>query len=291
MWNTITLNFQARAKRETFQGRVYLVAPMVMLTEGVHAGSNGPLFYSAAELSKNVAAWNSKPVTIRHPVINGQGVSACDPAILEKQGVGTIKNTKWEKGKLRADAWIDTERLQALAPTVYNTIQDGGIVEISTGLYTDNEYLQGHYGGKDFLYKATNFQPDHLAILPDQKGACAILDGCGLLQTNEESHTMNAYEQLPPLFGPETVLNNGTGDRDDNLLPHNDGAQGLPLPSMHFGPETVVNCGCADKAKAALDDDDIGLLLPIMNFDKPTIPTGNHGADDDDGLQLPRMVF
>ena len=36
----IVLNLSPKMRRETMEGRDYLVVPMVMLTEGVHAGSN-----------------------------------------------------------------------------------------------------------------------------------------------------------------------------------------------------------------------------------------------------------
>ena len=41
---------------------------MTMLVEGVHSGSDGPLLYRKQELSRNVQAWEMKPITVGHPV-------------------------------------------------------------------------------------------------------------------------------------------------------------------------------------------------------------------------------
>ena len=38
-------------------GKDFLVAPMVMIVEGVLEGSEGPLYYPATELAKTPAVW------------------------------------------------------------------------------------------------------------------------------------------------------------------------------------------------------------------------------------------
>lgn len=60
------------------------------------------------------------------------------------------------------------------------------MVELSTGLFTDNEVEAGTWNGEDFVAIARNYRPDHLAILPDKVGACSIKDGAGLLRLNDE---------------------------------------------------------------------------------------------------------
>ena len=75
----ITANLKASSLRyDEMEGREYVVCPMVMLTEGVHRGSNGPLYYPKGELSKTPAVWNYKPVVVYHPTMNGKPISACD---------------------------------------------------------------------------------------------------------------------------------------------------------------------------------------------------------------------
>jgi hypothetical protein len=190
-FNRFTFNLQtnkASLRHDRMEGREYLVAPCVMLTEGVHAGSQGSLYYPADELSKFPAIWNTRPVVVYHPTQNGQGVSAADPVVFDKQRIGLLMNTRFEAGALKADAWLDTERMKAVDDRVLNALESNTVMEVSTGLYTDNELVEGEWNGEKYKAIARNYRPDHLAILPDQKGACSIADGAGLLR-NEAAKT------------------------------------------------------------------------------------------------------
>lgn len=181
----ITMNFAPVVRHETLNGRDYLVAPMVMLTVGVHNGSNGPLYYPREELAKTPVVWNMKPIVVYHPATNGQGVTATDPDVLTTQSVGMVMHAKFVDGKLRAEAWLERGRLEAIDPRIVETLESGNLMEVSTGLFTDNVYEPGVHNGCDYDMVARNFRPDHLAILPDKVGACSIQDGAGLLQLNE----------------------------------------------------------------------------------------------------------
>lgn len=197
MLETLTFNLGTTPiRRETLHGRGYIVAPLAMLTEGVHNGSGGPLLYRESECRKSVPAWNMKPIVVYHPQINGAGVSACDPDILEKQQVGMVMNVRWD-GKLRAEAWIEEGRATAVDDRVVVALEENRMMEVSTGLFTNNVGEPGEWGGKAYNAEATEHQPDHLALLPDQIGACSIADGAGLLQLNE--HTPAGMD-LTPLF-------------------------------------------------------------------------------------------
>lgn len=185
MLTTLTFNLVNTAiRRERLHGREHVVAPMAMLTEGVHTGSNGPLLYRKEECARAVPAWNMKPIVVYHPEMNGRGVSACDPVVLEKQQVGVIMNTRWD-GKLRAEAWIDVSRATVVDPRVLAALEENRIMEVSTGLFTDNVGDAGEWEGIAYNAEARNHQPDHLALLPDKIGACSVADGAGLLQLNE----------------------------------------------------------------------------------------------------------
>lgn len=181
----LTFNTGSALRDEVLEGRSYCVAPMVMLTEGVHTGSQGALYYPKDELSKTPVVWNHKPIVVYHPEINGQGVSACSPEIVENQKVGIIFNTVFD-GKLRAEAWFDKEKLPKVDNRIWEAIQKNEMVELSTGLFTDNTKTPGSWNGEAYDAIAKNYRPDHLAILPDRIGACSIADGAGLLQLNEE---------------------------------------------------------------------------------------------------------
>lgn len=185
LYQQVLSNTKATARKDTLEGRECLVVPMVMLTEGVHAGSGGPLFYPKDELSKTPVTWNHKPVVVYHPTLNGEGVSACEKDVLETHKVGVILNTRWDD-KLRAEAWLYEDALKRVDPRVLTAIENNQMMEVSTGLYTDNEELPGEWNTEKYTAIARNYRPDHLAILPDQIGACSVKDGAGLLRINTE---------------------------------------------------------------------------------------------------------
>ena len=183
-WQEITTNLLSKAGRirtDYLEGREYFVAPMVMLTEGVHNGSNGPLYYPPDELAKTPVVWNYKPIVVYHPQMNGQSISACDKTIIESRKVGVIMNTRYVGGKLKAEAWLEKARLGEVDKRVLNAIQSNTVMEVSTGLFTDNQGPGGTWNNEKYVATARNYRPDHLAILPDQKGSCSIADGAGLL--------------------------------------------------------------------------------------------------------------
>ena len=179
----IIFNLKPQIRHDTMEGKPYLVAPMVMMTEGVHNGSNGPLFYPSDELSKLPVIWNHKPVVVYHPIKG----SACSPDVLSARKVGVIMNTIFEDSKLKAEAWLEESRLKIVDKRILNALNEGRMVEVSTGLFTDNEEMVGDWNGKAYTAIARNHRPDHLAILPDLKGACSIEDGAGLLRLNAEN--------------------------------------------------------------------------------------------------------
>lgn len=162
------------------EDREHFVVPVVMLTEGVHSGSNGPLYYPPQELKRSVPHWNGKPVVVYHPELYNQPIAAAEPGVHNRQKIGTVFNTRFDGFKLSAEAWIDAERVRKVDSRVAEAIQSRRIVEVSTGVYSQHEYAPGAWKGERYEYIARHYVPDHLAVLPDQKGACSISDGAGL---------------------------------------------------------------------------------------------------------------
>lgn len=171
-------------RTKDLEGRPHFVVPMVMLTVGTHNGSNGPVYYPAVELEKSVPAWNGRPVLLYHSELYGQGVSAGDPDITNRQKIGVIYNTTFDGQRLKAEAWIDVERVTKVDQRILQTIQMNQQMEVSTGLFMDYKVESA---GKAPI--ARNYRPDHLAVLPDKVGACSLKDGCGLLR--------NEYQVVP----------------------------------------------------------------------------------------------
>lgn len=170
------------ARREVMGGRSYLVAPVTMLVEGIHHGSAGPVFYPSSELQAFPASWDGRPVTLGHPELEGQPVSASNLDAIELFSLGTLYNTRYdaELRGLRSEVWLDVDRARRLAPEVLSAMLAGEPIEVSTGLWFEPHGGEGMWGNEEFETTATGFRPDHLALLPDAVGACSISDGCGL---------------------------------------------------------------------------------------------------------------
>ena len=90
---SVVMNLTPSISYEEMEGRSYMVVPMVMLTVGVHNGSQGPLLYTEEELQKVPESWNHKPIIVYHPT---QNTTACTKEVLDKQKVGVIMNARWE---------------------------------------------------------------------------------------------------------------------------------------------------------------------------------------------------
>lgn len=224
MINKITVNADfALVRNETLEGKAYKAIPMVMLKEAVLNGSGGPTFYPQNEINKAPSGWNYKPVTVYHPTMNGQGVTATDPVIIENQKIGIIMNSHVEDGLLKAEAWIDVDKANKVDPRVMEMVENGEVVEVSTGLFTDTERHFGTFDGKEYGQIARNFVPDHLAVLPDKTGALSVAEGAGLLRNEEEAEeqieapsaveeasaaeveSINNVEELPVMANPAIV--------------------------------------------------------------------------------------
>ena len=178
---TILANAGTKTRRATLHGREYLVAPATMIVPGVLPGSKGPLLYPADEVSRDPHVWNYIPLVLGHPTVNGEQVSAKDPGILDRFGLGMVLRPKINNGNLDAEAWFDVQQTRKVSPKLWNMLQAEQPIELSTGLQTDEEPIEGVHNTVAYRAIARNYRPDHLAILLDSAGACGRKDGCGVL--------------------------------------------------------------------------------------------------------------
>ena len=189
---TLNLNFhntdqaQYTIRTEQMEGKQYIVVPVVMMVEGVHSGSRGPLLHTIDELGRFPDAWNGIPVVVNHPRDDGGGfVSANSPAVLEEYAVGKVFNTHVDGSRLRAEAWIDEQRLIAISPEAHQAVMEGQPLEVSVGVFNDEEPVEADWNGEHYIAIARNHRPDHLALLPGGVGACSWEDGCGIRVNNK----------------------------------------------------------------------------------------------------------
>ncbi len=203
----------SKVQKKTLAGRSYLVAPVAMIVEGVFAGNQGPILYEQSDITKSVASWNHKPITVGHPKRGDQFVSGCLPESIEDFGVGMVLNTSWNSRtkKLRAEAWFDETRLDVVpgGSAIKAALAKQEPMEVSTGLFVDKEVFSGQYNGKEFTGKARNFRPDHLAVIVNGVGACSLKDGAGLL-VNKDAQASDV--------NPQSGENLATTDAEGKLL-------------------------------------------------------------------------
>lgn len=179
----LTANRQSKVKpyRTTLGGRKYIVAPVVMINEGVLNGNQGAIYYAPRAVNNRVERWNDIPVTLGHPEdASGNKISARSPKVSDKYTVGRIFAATFTGNKLKAKAYLDEELMKEKAPGTLRDILRGGQVELSTGLYTSTVNETGDFKGKSYTKRLVSYEPDHLALLPNDRGACSLEDGCGV---------------------------------------------------------------------------------------------------------------
>ncbi|KKK79096.1 hypothetical protein LCGC14_2836960, partial [marine sediment metagenome] len=182
-----------KVTEKTHSGKPYLVVPVVMMVEGVHTGNHGPLLHLMEDLGKFSDSWNGRPVMIDHPVDgDGIAISANSPDVIEDSMVGIVYNTKVDD-KLRAEVWLDKDKLAEVSSDLLDNISEGKPIEISTGMFVEEEKQEGLWHEENYIAIARNIRPDHLALLPDAEGACSNDDGCGI-RNNMEGQNMEVKE-------------------------------------------------------------------------------------------------
>lgn len=174
-----------RVERRTLDGRPHLVAPIVALVAGVVNGELVPV----EELSAFAAAWNGRPAPLRHPQdASGQYISANSPEVIESSVIGTVFGMHVEAGRLLGEMWLDVEKCERLggdALRALRRLEAGEVIEVSTGYFCDFEPNEGVFNGRAYAGVQRNLRPDHVALLPDEVGACSIADGCGVGRFNQ----------------------------------------------------------------------------------------------------------
>lgn len=268
----VVANLQSGIRRETMHGREFIVAPATLLVEGVLNGSNGALYYPSMEINRDPMSWNYMPIVLNHPKdpTTGQNISARNARVLDKDQFGILLNAVAADGKLQTETWFDvanTKRIDSREGTdIYGKLERGEPIELSTGLFTDNESHSATFNGKAYNFIARNYRPDHLAVLPKEKGACSVTDGCGI-NVNKEcncggtcTECKNESKKKPQKPG-ESTMAKLTDEKRKELV---DGI--------------VANCRCEDEAKdrATLNE------LEDTELERTAQFVANAAADDEE---------
>lgn len=232
-FSTLSANIaQAKYRVEQLNGREHWAVPVSLLVPGVLPGSEGPLFYPLNEVKKSTRQWNNIPLVVEHPIAeNGKHVSARDPDVLNRQGVGVIMRAKTDD-RLRAEAWFDVEKTRQVDNTILSAIASGTKLEVSTGLFTENDRVApgASHKGRPYHSVAKNYMADHVAILRNgQKGACCVEDGCGVFNSQMSYRSIQEkiegqLRQSPPIEQSLAVSNPWVVEVfDDHFIVEKDG--------------------------------------------------------------------
>ena len=150
------------------------VARAVFIKPGV---LNGKLV-TAEELAANPITWNDTRVVVNHPRKDGIYVSA---KTLDIPFVGRLYDAEFDDG-LVGTIQLDVESLKDAG--LYERLAAGEVVEVSAGFYATVEQKTGIWNGKPYTGISRNIIPDHIALLPNEVGACSCKDGCGVFSVN-----------------------------------------------------------------------------------------------------------
>lgn len=183
-------------QRRQLNGRNYAVVPVIMMVEGVHSGSGGAILHLEENFSQNPDDWNNVPLTAGHPQNNEGNYISANDAQRDLWIVGHVDNAHVVDGKLKAEAWIDVQRAIAVNPEIMNYLDEGKPLDVSTGAMTYDIKKEGQWNDESYQAITEVYAPDHLALLPGDRGACSWSDGCGIRNNKEEeSNEMNPMKE------------------------------------------------------------------------------------------------
>ncbi len=211
---TCNLSDPSSIRREHISGRDYYIAPVVMMPTECVMNDN---LYTAEATENSVSAWNGRAFLVYHP--NEKG-SANTPHTFNTQQVGIIFNARIEDGFLKADVHIDIEKAMATnsGRKFIKYIEKNKHMDVSTGMKVSRRYSPGNYNGKPYTFVINSFEPDHLAVLPDKKGASSWYDGAGFnrneLNNNGDKPKMKT-ELLEKLVSEGIIQENQKKDYED----------------------------------------------------------------------------
>lgn len=179
----IVTNRLASTRTEVRKGKEYLVSPVVVIKEGIL----NDRFVPGEEIERFAESWNGRPVPVRHPKRGNQHVSANSLDILDEVVVGQLFNAHYEDAALKGEIWIDVQRAMGMGNEIAQIVanlKQGKPYEVSSAYWADDEAVTGEWGGIQYNAISRNLTPDHIAILPDEIGACSWQDGCGTPRVN-----------------------------------------------------------------------------------------------------------
>jgi hypothetical protein len=197
-----------QVKRQSMAGEEYIVVPITMLAEGVHCGNQGCFLYDKKIIAESVKAWAGKPITVNHPADGlGQPCLCNTPNIFDCYVIGHVFNPRLENAALKADGWLNLKRMASISNNLLDKLLKGDMINVSTGLTANGLSEKGGvWNNEQYIGEILGITPDHLAILPNDDGACSLQDGCGV-RNKADSKRKPAKGKLNGMKWNEKIIN------------------------------------------------------------------------------------
>ncbi|OED34602.1 hypothetical protein AB832_07190 [Flavobacteriaceae bacterium (ex Bugula neritina AB1)] len=177
--NTMVINSinSSVMNRKIINNQEHFIIEAIILKEGVL----NKIFYPDFIINKTAQSWNGRPIFINHPKVRDEPVSGNHPDMYDNN-VGHVFNVEFTHDKkLKCEMYLNVQKFVDTGNSkLLNMITDGEQINVSTGLRAVLDSTGGTYGSVEYEATIEDItMADHLAILPDENGACSIADGCG----------------------------------------------------------------------------------------------------------------
>lgn len=184
--NVRTAVNNAQIRRDKRNGKDVIIVPSATLPDDVVMNN---IKYPADEIAKSFHTLDRTFAPFKHPMVNGQYVSAREPEAVNEFYVGAWnENVRRENGRVWLDKVIDVEVAGRTenGKRLLEAINKGEPIHTSTGIFLEvDESTEAGYS-----YIAKNMYMDHDAILLDEEGAATPNQGVGMMVNSNQQITV-----------------------------------------------------------------------------------------------------
>lgn len=195
--NVRTAVNNAQIRRDKRNGKDVIIVPSATLPDDVVMNN---IKYPADEIAKSFHTLDRTFAPFRHPMVNGQYVSAREPEAVNDFYIGAWnENVRRENGRVWLDKVIDVEVANRTdsGKRLLDAINKGEPIHTSTGIFMEVDPAND----AGFSYIAKNMYFDHDAILLDEEGAATPNQGVGMM--------VNSKKEIPVI---NSVLDRAVDD-------------------------------------------------------------------------------
>lgn len=184
--NVRTAVNNAQIRRDKRNGKDVIIVPSATLPDDVVMNN---IKYPADEIAKSFHTLDRTFAPFRHPMVNGQYVSAREPEAVNDFYIGAWnENVRRENGRVFLDKVIDVEVAGRTenGKRLLEAINKGEPIHTSTGIFLEVDASDD----AGYSYLAKNMYFDHDAILLDEEGAATPNQGVGMMVNGKQEITV-----------------------------------------------------------------------------------------------------